>query len=123
MPPSLLPSILTSLPTTLRVFAIRIWMSSGVSWRQHCAEALDFDDADDLLCPASRRFPLLQRVDLKVCFNYWASTTLLQGAESDAYHPPILPRVQAAGIFRFRAESGYGWPPKRERFTFIGFGI
>ena len=72
---------------------------------------------------ASGIFPLLQRADLKVCYNYWASTTLLQGAESDAYHPPILPRVQAAGFFRFRVESGYGWPPKRERLTFIGFGM
>ena len=45
MPPSLLRNILTSLPPTLRIFAIRIWMSSGRSWRQYCAEALDFDDA------------------------------------------------------------------------------
>ena len=105
MPPSLLRNILTSLPPTLRIFAIRIWMSSGRSWRQYCAEALDFDDADNLLCSNDGTFPLLQQVALEVSFNSWASTTLFESAESDAYHPPILPRVQAAGIFRFHVEA------------------
>ena len=76
------------------------------SWSEYCAaDGLDFNNADELLCPTSGRFPLLLRVVLAVSFFSSASTMLLQGMERRAYHPPIFPRVQAAGLFRFLLET------------------
>ncbi|KAI1785447.1 hypothetical protein LXA43DRAFT_131358 [Ganoderma leucocontextum] len=101
---ALLP-MLESLPTTLRVFAIRIRLRPWRSWRQFCADAaVGLDVVDRLLSPSGDgggKFPNLRSVELHIVEDPRrpGGTTANPLEEDDDLM--LLPRLRAAGLLRF----------------------
>lgn len=96
-PPMLVP-LLTTLPPTFRILALRLRVrcSEVGDWWADCVPYWDLDKLDDIFAPRTGRFQNLERI----MFDVHPDEGNCCVKTVEEYDAPLLPELQAAGMLR-----------------------